>query len=89
MASTSTCPDRAALSAFSASSAAMVEEYGRLIPIASNTDDIVLAVNIPPQDPLPGQARRSTSSSSRSSILPALCCPTASKALTTVRSRPA
>ena len=42
----------------------MVEETGRLIPIASNTDDMVLAVNIPPQEPLPGQARRSTSSSS-------------------------
>ena len=59
------------------------------MPMASNTDDMVLAVNMPPQDPLPGQARRSTSSSSRSSILPALCWPTASKALTTVRSRPA
>ena len=45
---------RAALSAFSSSSAAMVEEYGRLIPIASNTDDMVFAVNIPPQEPLPG-----------------------------------
>ena len=59
------------------------------MPIASNTDDMVLAVNIPPHDPLPGHARRSTSSSSRSSILPALCWPTASNALTTVRSRPA
>ena len=66
----------------------MVEEYGRLIPIASNTDDIVFAVNMPPHEPLPGQARRSTSCSSRSPILPALCCPTASNALTTVRSRP-
>ena len=58
------------------------------MPIASNTDDMVLAVNIPPQEPLPGQAWRSTSSSSRSSIRPALNWPTASKALTTVRSRP-
>ncbi len=64
IASTSACADCAALSAFSASSAAMVEDTGRLIPIASNTDDIVLAVNMPPHEPCPGQALRSTSSSS-------------------------
>ena len=58
------------------------------MPIASIAEDMVLAVNMPPHEPLPGQAWRSTSSSSRSSIRPALNCPTASKALTTVRSRP-
>ena len=59
------------------------------MPIASNTDDMVFAVNIPPQEPAPGQACRSTSQRARSSeIRPALCCPTASNALTTVRSRP-
>ena len=89
IAATSTLPDSAALSAFSLSSAAMVEEYIRLIPIASKTEDMVLAVYMPPHEPAPGQARRSTSSSSASVILPALNCPTASKALTIVRSRPA
>ena len=63
-ASANTSAERAALSAFSSSSAAIVEEPGRLIPIASNTDDIVLAVYIPPQEPIPGHAWRSTSSSS-------------------------
>ena len=48
----------------------------------------IARLNIPPQEPFPGQARRSTSSSSRSSIVPALCWPTASNALTTVKSRP-
>ena len=54
------------------SSAAMVEEYGRLIPIASNVDDMVLAVNIPPHEPIPGQALRSTERSSSESILCAM-----------------
>ena len=62
-------PSCAALSAFSASSAAIVEEYGRLMPIASIAEDMVLAVYIPPQEPAPGQAWRSTSSSSASLIL--------------------
>ena len=83
-ASTSTAADCAALSAFSASSAAIVDEYGRLMPIASNADDIVFAVNIPPHAPAPGQARRSTSSRSASDSLWALYWPTASNALTTV-----
>ena len=87
-ASASTVPERPALSAFSASSAAIVDEYGRLIPIASKIADIVLAVNMPPHEPAPGQARRSTSRSSAASILPALYSPTASNTLTTVRSRP-
>jgi hypothetical protein len=39
--------------------------------MASITDDIVLAVNIPPHEPLPGQACRSISSSSPWSIRPA------------------
>ena len=80
--------DSAALSIFSASSAAMVEEYGRLMPIASMAEDIVLAVNMPPHEPAPGHAWRSTSSNSASPICPALCWPTASKALTTVRFLP-
>ena len=50
---------------------------------------MVLAVNMPPHEPAPGHARRSTSSSSAASIRPAEYSPTASNTLTTVRSRPA
>ena len=57
-------------------------------PSASIADDIVLAVNMPPQEPTPGQAWRSTSSNSVLSMRPALNSPTASKALTTVRFLP-
>ena len=89
MASTRTRPDSPALSAFSSSSAAMVEDPGRLMPRASMAEDMVLAVNMPPHEPAPGQALRSTSRSSAASIFPAACSPTASKTLTMVRSRPA
>ena len=85
-ASTRTRPLSAAFSAFSGSSAAIVDEPGRLNPKTSIADDIVFAVYIPPQLPAPGIARHSISCSSVSSILPALCAPTASKTLTTVRS---
>ena len=51
----STSAERFVLSFFSSSSAAMVEEKGRLSPMASIADDIVLAVYIPPQEPAPGQ----------------------------------
>ena len=71
---TSTSADFAALSAFSRSSAAIVEEYGRLMPIASMAEDIVFAVYMPPQEPAPGQAWRSISVSSFSSILCAVYC---------------
>src|SRR6266496_503665 len=50
-----TSADWAALSDFSKSSAAIVDEYGRLMPNASIAEDIVLAVYIPPHDPAPGQ----------------------------------
>ena len=58
------------------------------MPIASMAEDMVFAVNMPPHEPTPGQAWRSTSSSSASSICPALNWPTASKALTMVRFLP-
>ena len=45
-------------------------EPGRLMPIASPIELIVLAVNMPPHAPSPGQARRSISSSSSSLIVP-------------------
>ena len=60
----------AALSRFSASSAAMVEEYGSDMPSASIEEDIVLAVYMPPQAPTPGSAQRSMQSKSSRSILP-------------------
>jgi len=83
-------PDNAwaALSDFSKSSAAIVDEYGKLMPNASIAEDIVLAVYIPPHDPAPGHACRSTSSNSISVIFLALKLPTAPKELTTVRSCP-
>ncbi|CAB4767601.1 unannotated protein [freshwater metagenome] len=48
------------------------------MPSASAILDIVLAVNIPPQAPSPGQASRSISPSSSSLILPAAHAPIAS-----------
>ena len=87
--SSSASPLSLALSRFSASSAAMVDEPGRLMPIASMALLMVFAVYIPPHEPLPGQARRSISKKSASLSAPAPCSPTASKTLTTVRSRPA
>ena len=41
------------------------------MPIASNADDIVLAVYMPPQEPAPGMAFRSMASSSSFGSLPA------------------
>ena len=76
----------AALSRFSSSSAAMVDEPGRLMPIASIALLMVLAVYIPPHEPLPAHARRSISRKSASLSVPAPCSPTASNTLTTVRS---
>ncbi len=44
------------------------------MPMASMAEDMVFAVNMPPQEPTPGQACRSTSSSSAVSMRPALYC---------------
>ena len=66
----------------------MVELYGRLRPRASKAALMVLAVYMPPQDPLPGMALRSMASSSASSMRPAACSPTASNTLTMFKSRP-
>ena len=81
-----TFDDSNALSVFSESSFAIVEEKGRLIPIASKAELIVLAVNIPPQEPVPGHALFSISLSSFAEIFPAEYSPTASKLETIVRS---
>ena len=51
---------------------AMVEAKGRLMPRASKAELMVLAVYMPPQEPLPGMARRSIWQKSSSLILPAL-----------------
>ena len=66
----------------------MVLEYGRLMPMASKAADMVLAVYMPPQEPVPGMACCSTSFSSWSLILPAAFSPTASNTLTMFRSCP-
>ena len=63
-------------------------EPGRLMPSASPIELIVLAVNMPPQAPSPGQAARSISSSSSSLIVPAAQAPTASNTLVTSSARP-
>ena len=52
------------------------------MPIASATDAIVLAVNIPAHEPSVGQARFSISPSSLIGSVPAAHAPTASKTLT-------
>ncbi len=56
IASTSTRADAAAESAFSGSGDAICDEPSRLMPSASNDDDIVLAVNMPPHAPTVGHA---------------------------------
>ena len=63
-------------------------ELGRLMPSASMAEAIVLAVYMPPHEPGPGMAQRSMSASSPSSMVPAACCPTASKTLTMSRFLP-
>jgi hypothetical protein len=58
------------------------------MPSASKAEDIVLAVYMPPQEPVPGIAFCSISLSSASLILPAAFWPTASNTLTMLRSSP-
>ena len=56
IASTSTFADCAAESAFSASGEAICDEPMRLMPSASNDEDIVFAVYMPPHAPTDGHA---------------------------------
>ena len=86
IARTSTRALSAAESTFSWSGLAIVDEYSRLMPSASNDELIVLAVYMPPQEPEPGMQRRSISLKSVSFIRPAVSSPTASNADTMVRS---
>ena len=85
---TSTLAEAAEESAFSASGEAICDEPRRLMPSASNDDDIVFAVNMPPHAPTEGQAFFSMPTKSSSLILPAAYAPTASNAETMVRSCP-
>ncbi len=88
IASTSTRADSAAESAFSASGDAICDEPSRLIPSASNEEDIVFAVYWPPQAPTEGQAFFSMPSKSSCDIFPAANAPTASNGLTIVSFSP-
>ncbi len=85
---TTASPARRASSSRRRSTAGGEADPGRLMPIASAIDDIVLAVNMPPQAPSPGQARRSISPSSSSEIVPAAHAPTASNTLVMSSARP-
>ena len=87
-ASTSTRADSRVFSIFSPSTLAIVDDHGSDMPSASNDDDIVLAVYMPPHEPGPGMARRSIWQKSSSLILPAENWPTASNTLTMFRSWP-
>ena len=72
IACTSTRADSAAESAFSVSGEASCDEPSRLMPSASNDEDMVFAVYIPPQAPTDGQAFFSMPMKSSSLILPAV-----------------
>ena len=86
--STTASPERWANPSRRRSTAGGAAEPGRLIPSASATAAIVLAVYIPPQAPSPGQIARSIRSTSSRVILPARQAPTASKASMIVTSLP-
>ena len=58
------------------------------MPKASKAELMVLAVYMPPHEPVPGMARRSISPRSCSLIVPAVKRPTASNTLTMLRSWP-
>ncbi|CUK05632.1 Uncharacterised protein [Achromobacter sp. 2789STDY5608615] len=66
----------------------MVLEYGRLMPMASKAELMVLAVYMPPQEPEPGMAHFSICLKSASSMRPMVYSPTASNTETMVRSLP-
>ena len=68
--------------------AGLEEEKGKLIPRASMAEAMVFAVYIPPQAPAPGQECCTMPLKSPSLKLPAIFCPSASKALTIFRFSP-
>ncbi len=71
-------PDLTAILSFSESTAGVVPHLGREIPRASERHAIVLAVNIPAQEPQVGQAASSKPARSSSSRFPDFTPPTAS-----------
>ena len=85
--STTASPERRANPSRRRSTAGGAAEPGRLIPIASAAEAIVLAVYMPPHAPSPGQIARSISSTSSRVISPRAHAPTASKASMIVTSR--
>src|SRR5258708_18796152 len=78
----------AALTRFSSSSAAIVDELGSDMPTASTDEDIVFAVYMPPHAPTPGSAFLSMHSKSSFDILPAVQEPTDSNTETSCRPWP-
>src|SRR5699024_10223085 len=69
-------------------SAGLDAVLGKLIPIASIAEAIVLAVYIPPNEPAPGHALHSSSFTSHPLISPLFNCPTPSKTETKSMSFP-
>ncbi len=81
-------PERTAYPSSAGSAAGTAALPGSDIPRASPIEAMVLAVNIPAQEPTPGQAIRSSSRSSRSVMLPWEAAPMPSKTSTIDTSRP-
>src|SRR5688572_9545855 len=73
---------------FSSLNAGFDDEYGKLIPSASIAEDMVLAVYIPPHAPALGQDCFTMFLKSSADKLPAIFCPSASKAEIILRSCP-
>ena len=73
--SRTTVPARRHSSCLAGSVAGVDELYGSDIPIASMAVAMVFAVYMPPHAPGPGQAFRTISTRSFSSMLPARYCP--------------
>ncbi len=78
---TTRLPLSKAILRFSPDTARAVAQPGRLMPSDSVTQAMVLAVNMPWQEPGPGQAQVSSSARSLSDSSPFRTLPTASKAL--------
>ncbi len=85
---TTASPERWANPSRRRSTAGGAADPGRLMPMASATAAMVLAVYMPPQAPSPGQIARSILSTCSRLILPARQAPTASKASMIVTSWP-
>ena len=71
-------------------SAVMVPLPGKARPMTSPRQFMELAVNMPEQDPVPGQARWASARSCFSEVFPTACLPTPSKTvMRSVRLQPA